>query len=252
MQLSDTYNFTTIEWILAIVAAMCIGLSKTGLSGLSILTIAIFARIIPPKESSGLVLPLLICADVVAVFSFKRHAHWNHLWKIFPWAGAGVVIGFFALKHIDERAAQHLIGSILLIMVSVQLWRQFIQKDTLEELPKWLAPIIGLAAGFSTMIANAAGPIMVLYLLAAGLPKMELIGTGAWFFFVINLFKVPFSLNLGFINERSVLLNALLAPVTVASAFLGMRIVKHINQTVFNYVTLIMALCGSLNLLLSR
>ena len=252
-------HITLWLWLLAAFGAFLIGLSKTGLSGVSILTIVIFAHVLPAKESTGAVLPLLICADVVAVTAFRRHAVWSHVLRLFPWAAAGVVAGTIVLHYIDNLTVKHMIGAIIVLIVIFQLVRM--RSDAREassvtaDVPKLSRPVTyatGLLAGFTTMTANAAGPIMALYLLAAGLPKMEFIGTGAWYFLLMNLFKVPFSAGLGLINVHSLLLDLSLSPFAVVGALAGKAIIRHINQNLFAGLALFFALVGGLNLVLSR
>jgi len=252
-------HITLALWLFAAVGAFLIGLSKTGLSGVGILPIIIFAHVLPARESTGAVLPLLICADVVAVTAFKRHAVWSHLIRLFPWAAVGVVAGFFVMTRINDLTVKHMIGGIIVLLVVFQVIRMRADalaaaKGTVEP-PKLSPPVTagtGLVAGFTTMTANAAGPIMLLYLLAAGLPKMEFIGTGAWYFLLLNCFKVPFSAGLGLISGRSLLLDLSLSPFAVVGALTGKAIISHINQKLFAALALIFALAGGLNLVLSH
>jgi uncharacterized membrane protein YfcA len=241
-------------WLFAAFAAFLIGLSKTGLAGVGILPIVIFAHVLPARESTGAVLPLLICADIVAVSAFRRHASWRHLIRLFPWAAAGVVIGFLVMHRIDDHAVKHMIGVIIVLIICIQLIKMRIDakmgKD--EKVPELAKPVTygtGLIAGFTTMTANAAGPIMLLYLLASGLPKMEFIGTGAWYFLLLNLFKVPFSAKLGLIRSGSLLLDLSLAPFAIVGALTGKAIINHINQKLFAGLALGFALVGGLDLL---
>src|SRR5207249_1290026 len=147
--------------------------------------------------------------DVVAVTAYRRHAVWKHLWQLFPWVAGGVVAGYFLMGHIDDRQMRRSIGLILVTMVALHFWRQQeLRRDPegwAEKIPHalWFIGITGFLAGLTTMLANAAGPIMIMYLLAIRLPKMEFLGTGAWFFLILNVFKVPFSVHLGLITELS-------------------------------------------------
>ncbi len=189
------------QWVLAFLGAFLIGFSKTGVSGIGILAISIFANILPVKESVGVVLPLLVCADIVAVISYRRHAQWSYLWKLFPWTSAGVVAGFLVMDRIGNAEVGVMTGIILLTMITVHVWRTSIQKTKDGQPPPvpthfTFAMFMGIAAGFTTMISNAAGPIMVLYLLAMRLPKMEFMGTGAIYFLLMNSFKIPFGVSL--------------------------------------------------------
>jgi len=241
------------QWAVAALGAMGIGLSKTGIPGLGILAVALFAIAMPTRESVGVVLPVLIVGDIVAVTAYRRHAVWSHLFKLFPWAAAGVVIGWLAMGRLSDTAVAHLIGILLIVLVAVQFARQWAESRSKKEAEPsrhpLLAPVMGVLGGFATMVANAAGPIMVLYLLAAGLPKMEFIGTGAWYFFVLNLFKVPFSVKLGLINMRSLPVDAVLAPACIAGALGGRWVVKHIDQKVFNSIALALTFVAAIKLL---
>ena len=238
------------QWPVAFIGALLIGLSKTGIPGVGIFPVALFALVYPTTESVGLVLPLLIAADIIAVKTYHRHAVWSHLWKLFPWAAAGIVIGFIVAKQLPNDFTARLIGAILLAMVGLHLWRKYKIKD--EEVPRGIVfgAAMGLLAGFTTMVANAAGPIMVLYLLAMRLPKMEFIGTGAWYFFILNSFKVPFQAQLGNINAQSLLLDAILVPAVWAGALGGRALLPKINQRLFENLSLFFAAIAGLKLAL--
>lgn len=253
------------QWFIVILCAFGIGLSKGGFTGVGILPIAVFALVVPPTLSVGLVLPLLICGDMVAVPLFRRHAVWAHLTRLFPWAAAGIILGFLLLyalqiQHYDRKVVDHqvgrLIGVILIVMVLLHLWRnkklqdQPEQEATLIPPQSWMVPAVGIAAGFTTMVANAAGPIMVIYLLAMRLPKMQFIGTGAWYFLILNVFKVPFIAYLGLINLGSLSIDLLLAPFVVGGVFAGRAIIPHINQKLFEGMALTLTFLAALRMLI--
>jgi len=245
------------QWALAILGTFAIGVSKTGIAGLGILAVSIFALIFPTRASVGLILPLLITADVVAVTAYRRHAVWAHLWRLFPWAALGVILGYFALGRINDHQVNKLIGGILVLLAAIQLWRRY-QASRRGEQPAeeeasqglWFVATMGILAGFTTMVANAAGPIMILYLLAMRLPKMEFIGTGAWYYLTLNLFKVPFSVNLGMITLPSLLFDLKLAPFAMIGALCGRALLRHIDQKVFEILALCLTTLAALKLLL--
>jgi uncharacterized membrane protein YfcA len=233
-------------------AAFLTGLSKTGIPGLGVLTVAMFAMALPARESTGALLPLLLCADVFGVAFFRKHANWSHLWRLFPWVVAGVVAGYLALGWVNNAQVQRLIGVILLAMVALHFWRQR-QADRLGTLLPhtwWFAAGTGMLAGFTTMVANAAGPVMVLYFLAVGLPKLEFIGTGAWFFMLVNAFKVPFSVGLGLITAPSLVMDAALVLPMIPGALLGPVILRRINQALFERIALTLTLIAAARLLI--
>lgn len=237
------------QWVLAGVAAFLVGVSKTGISGLGMLFVVMFAQIMPAKQATGIVLPLLCCGDLVAVASYRRHANWSHLWKLFPWTGAGVVLGFFAMNRIDEHQARLLIGTIVLALIALHLFRRARAGQGEAEHGVWFPPLVGVLAGFTTLVANAAGPLMAIYLLAMRLPKMEYMGTGAVFFMLLNLFKVPFMVNLGLINARSFTLNLWLAPAVFVGALVGKKLLASLNQRLFENLALGLSALAAVDLI---
>jgi uncharacterized membrane protein YfcA len=244
------------QWVLLTLGAFVTGLSKGGIAGLGILAVACFANALPARESTGALLPLLIAADVIGVTIYRKHADWPKLWRLFPWVAGGVVLGCFALGRVSNAQVGRLIGGILLAMVALHLWRQRPLACDANgfgaQLPHtwWFAGVIGAWAGFTTMVANAAGPVMVMFLLAAGLPKLEFLGTMAWFFLVVNCFKVPFSAWLGLINVGSLKLDAWLLIAMVPGALLGPVIVKRINQQTFEQIVLVLTIAAAVRLLM--
>lgn len=242
-------------WIVLIVGALLIGLSKTGISGIGIFAVALFALVLPARESVGAVLPILISADLVAVTAYRRHAVWKHLWPLFPWAAAGIILGYFAIGRINDRQVALLVGVILIVLVVLQWLRMrrgqaaggTADPDVPTSLP--FVAAVGMLAGFTTMVANAAGPIMILYLLAMRLPKMEFIGTGAWYFLLLNLFKVPFSLQLGLISSSSLALDLRLFPLAILGAIGGRALIPYINQQLFEGLALIFTVIAAVKLL---
>jgi uncharacterized membrane protein YfcA len=244
-------HLTNWQWFWLALAAFCSGLTKTGITGLGILPIALFANVLPARESTGAILPLLLCGDVFGVAFFRKHASWPHLWRLFPWVIVGVIAGYFALDHVNNAQVQRMIGLILLAMLVLHWWRGRQQGDLAARLPHtmWFTAMMGILAGFTTMVANAAGPVMILYLLAIGLPKLAFIGTGAWFFMLVNALKVPLSMQLGLITPASLRMDSVLVLALIPGALLGPRIVHRINQRVFEGMVLVLTLAGVVRLL---
>jgi len=243
------------QWALLIGGAVLVGMAKTGLAGLGTLFIAIFANVLPTKQATGLVLPLLIFGDVVAVVVYRRHTQWPQLLRLFPWAGLGVIVGFLAMDRINNEQARILVGGIIVILMGLHLWRRGRGGQAEERWKEKGPPAVvvagtGVLAGFTTLIANAAGPLMAIYLLALRLPKLEFLGTSAVFFLLLNLFKVPFMVNLGLVNGPSLMTNLALAPAVWAGAFAGRWLVHRINQRWFEIFTLSMTAVAGLKLLL--
>jgi uncharacterized membrane protein YfcA len=245
-------------WVLGALGAFVIGLSKTGVPGIGILAVVMLANVFPARESTGIVLPLLICGDVLAVMTYHYHALWRHLWRLFPWTVLGVLIGWQTLGFLQDKAVARLIGGIVFVLILVQFWRRYrIQRlrreghEVDDEPPHGLlfAAFTGVLAGFTTLVANAAGPIMIIYLVSMRLPKMEFIGTTAWFFMLLNLFKVPFMVDLHLINSLSLAVTLRFALFVVAGGLVGRVVLKRIDQRLFETLALVLSLAAALRLL---
>jgi uncharacterized protein len=241
-------------WTFAAIGAFMVGVSKAGITGLSILSIALFTQVFPSsKQASGLVLPLLIFGDFVAVFAYRKHTQWRYLWRLFPWTAVGVVIGYFTLGRISDHTTKYMIGGIIVSLAALSFWRRYASTPNEERALSlhWsLAALVGVIAGFVTLIANAAGPFMAVYLVAMRLPKMEYVGTAAVFFMLLNLFKVPFMANLGLITLQSFSVNLMLAPAVFLGALAGRWLLLRVNQNLFEQLVLILSAIGGVLLFL--
>jgi uncharacterized membrane protein YfcA len=230
-----------LQWVCAVLGALMVGIAKAGIMGLSLLSVALFTHVFPSKQATGLVLPLLIFGDIVAVLAYRTHTQWRFLWKLMPWTAAGVVLGYVALGHISDQSTRTLIGVIIVSLCVLGYWRKYltVQSQDAAVPTHWaVAAAIGVVAGFITLIANAAGPLMAIYLVAMRLPKMQFVGTAAVFFMVLNLFKVPFMVKLGLITAQSFEFNLMLAPAVLIGAFAGRWLLIRINQQLFEKLVL--------------
>jgi uncharacterized membrane protein YfcA len=223
--------------------------SKTGLPGVGILVVPLLVLAFPAKPSVGLLLPILIFADIFAVGYYRHHGKWQHLAKLLPWAVVGIGVGYLVLKQIDSDTLKPLIGIIVLGMLIIRL-RSILKSDPQNLPDHWtFAAGMGLLAGMTTMMANAAGPVMVLYLLSMHFPKQKLIGTAAWFFFIANWIKVPLMGNLGMITVASLKMDVMVFPAVAAGAIAGIWLLKRIPQRSFNIIALILAAAAAVKLL---
>jgi uncharacterized protein len=238
-------HITWFGWATLAASALLIGISKTGLPGVGTVAILMTGAIIDTKQSTGLILPMLIVGDIFAVAYYRRHAVWKHLVKLIPFAALGIVIGSRLLNKVNSNQLSVFIGALVLVMLALNAWRNS-RGDGVSIPSGWWFPVsIGLAAGVATMMANAAGPIMVIYLLAMRLPKDEFLGTGAWYYLLLNWFKVPFSTNLNLINPQSLQFNLILLPVIVIGALAGIRLVKYVPEKAFAFIVQALAVLGS-------
>lgn len=241
--------------MMAAIAGLGIGISKSGLPGLSLLHVVLFAQLFPGSASTGVVLPMLIVGDVGAVLLFRRSADWKQVWRTLPPALVGVVLGWWLLRTtagtpFAGTGFSPIVGGIILTLAMLQLFRDW-KPEAFSSVPHTMSFAwgMGLLAGVTTMVANAAGPVMVLYFLAVSLPKETLVGTSAWFFLLINLMKVPFGAQLGLIHRDSLTFNALLVPAIVVGLFLGKALIRRIPQRGFNTLILTLAILAALRLL---
>lgn len=238
-------------WVVAGLCAILIGISKTGLPGVGILMVPLMASIMPAKASTGIILPMLIFGDIFAVTFYKRHAVWPHVVKLLPWAVLGILIGWYCMDKISDRQLKPIMGGIVLTMLGLHFVRQrMTDHDTPIPSQWYFAAFLGLFAGITTMMANAAGPIMMIYLLAMRLDKHEFIGTGAWYFLILNCLKVPFSWQLGLITPSTLSFNLVLLPLIAVGAVAGIVFLKKIPQKAFNLLVQLLTAAAALNMLL--
>lgn len=225
-------------------------MAKTGVPGIGIIVVLLMALAFPgnTKLSVGVLLPMLITGDVVAVAWYRRHAQWDKLWRLFPAVALGIGAGAWFLGSVDEAIFRPFLGFLILGLLAVELLRSRWQLENLAHHPIF-ALLIGLMAGFSTTIGNAAGPVMSIYLIARGLPKQQFIGTAAWFFMIINLAKVPVFVYRDMISWQTLQWNLLAIPVVLAGAALGIVVVPHIPQKVFNHLVLAFCAVAALKLI---
>ena len=236
--------------VLALLAALCIGLSKAGFSGISMVSVVLLADIYGSKASVGLALPLLIAADLMAYPAFLKHGSWRPVWKLLGPALLGIAVGWWLLGGISDHTARRVIGGCVLVMVALQAVRRWkpVAFDRLA-----MSGSFGLGAGvlggFATMLANAAGPVIQLYLMAKKIPKMELIGIGARFFLLINLIKVPLNARLALITTDSLLENLRLLPAVAVGIFGGKWLLQLVPQVAFEWMIVIFATLAGLRML---
>jgi uncharacterized membrane protein YfcA len=243
-------NLTLLGAIALALAALLTGMAKAGIPGLAFMAVPIIALAAPAKASTGLLLPLLIVGDIFAVGWYHRSADWRLLRRLLPWACGGIVLGALLMKRIDDGALRLVIGGVVVAMLLLHEWR----KRRAEAPPAWLdSPRIGhgvgILGGITTMMANAAGPVMTLYFLAMRLPKREFIGTAAWFFLMVNVIKVPFSVGLGLITPGSLLLDLYFAPLVMVGAVLGIWLSGRLDQRRFERVVEILTVLAAIRLL---
>jgi len=232
------------SYLLGWASAALVGLSKTGLPGVSIPAILLMTEAFADdaKLAIGAVLPVLLVGDVFAVAWYRHHALWHQLWRLFPYVAAGMVPGWVLLRLLPlGNDLRPWIGATVLVLLAVEIVRRRLD---LEHIPHqwWFVGAMGLLAGFSTIIAHAAFPVMNIYLTSQGMVKREFIGTAAWFFFILNLSKLPIYWALGgMITAETLQFDLWTAPVAILGGLLGVAVLKRIPQKAFDVLALSMA-----------
>lgn len=252
-------SLTPADVALLALAAVLVGFAKTALGGVAAISVAIFAAVLPARESTGTLLPLLVVGDLLAVGAYRRHADWRILLRLFPAVGVGVLLGALFVGRVDDLAMRRTIGAILVLLVVVHLVsdrrrrRVSASSGSPPPVSPWrrraIVVVAGLLAGFTTMVANSGGAVMSLYLLSTGLAVLGFLGTTAWFFLVLNLFKLPFSVGLGLLDTDALVLCAALSPAVLLGAVVGRRVVARISQERFEVAVLVLTFLSGLNLL---
>jgi len=230
------------------IAAFLVGFTKTSVGGVGILAVLLMALAIPGPSSPGVLLPMLIAADIMAVLYYRRACQWGILLRLIPPSIIGVALAWWFLSATSGYDFSKLIGWVILAMLALDI----LVTDTLRKLVRGraLTSIIGAMAGAASMVANAAGPIFGVYLLQMGLSKSEFVGTRSWFFLLVNLAKVPFAIGLGITTPQSLTLNLYYLPVILLGAFLGKHLLSYINLALFKILIRLAVLAAATRLIL--
>jgi len=244
-------DFTPLQWILLAVCAMFIGMSKVGVPGISMVVVPTLAFIFGGKPSTGILLPMLMLADLFGVGYYHRHAEWKYLRKLFPFAFTGIGVALWVGEVVNDNWFKDIIAAMVFICIALMLWKD--RKKGPQFFPDslWFAVSMGILGGFATMIGNVAGPIFAIYLLAMRLPKNSFIGTGAWFFMIINISKFPLHILIWkTINWNTLALDIVLLPAIALGAFLGICGVKKIPERLYRAAVIVVTALSAFLLLI--
>jgi uncharacterized membrane protein YfcA len=241
-----SFELSHTDLILFIIVGLLIGMAKVGINGLGMVAVPLLALVFGGRLSTGIMLPILIMADVFGTVYYHRHAQWDHLIRLLPSAVIGVVAGTYIGEYINDELFKGIMGVIIFGSVGILLW---LEKAKTKSVPhgQWFAILIGILLGFTTMVGNLAGAVMSLYLLVINMPKNKFIGTAAWFFIIINLIKVPFHVLIWeTIEWNTLFLDLTLLPAVALGAFLGIKIVERISDTNYRYFIIVMTILAAL------
>lgn len=245
----------TTDWgslALALLAALCIGISKAGFSGVSMVSVLLLAEVYGARLSTGLALPMLIAADIMVYPAFRRFGSWRPVWPLLGPMALGLAAGWWLLGRIDDSVARRVIGTVILALVALEtarrLWPAVIERLTAS---RCFGGAAGTVGGFATMMANAAGPVIQLFLMSRRFPKMEMVGIGARLFLLVNLLKIPLSAGLGLIGPETLLENAKLLPAVLVGILGGRALLHRVPQRLFDWLVIGFAMLAGLRLCLA-
>lgn len=243
-------DLSALAWALLALGAVIVGLSKTAIPGAGSLAVAVFAAVLPARTSTATLLVLLIVGDVLALALYRRHADWATLLRLAPAVVLGIVVGAVFLALADDTGVRRVIGVILLALVLTTLWLRRRRADAARSR---VAALIGYGTlgGFTTMVANAGGPVMSMYFLAARFDVRAFLGTAAWFFAIVNVSKVPIAVGLGLLTPESLLVDLVLVPAVLVGGAVGWRIAGRLSQTAFDRIVLTLTTLTALYLILA-
>ncbi|WLV25222.1 sulfite exporter TauE/SafE family protein [Aciduricibacillus chroicocephali] len=245
------FELGLLGWTVVVLVFILTGINKTGLPTLGILTVTMMMFVFPVKTAVGIMLPMLLTADIFAVIYYRRNAHWRLIFKLLPWVLVGLAAGYVTLQLLNGDLLRKIIGFIVLLLIVLQLLRNRFGTRFNEMLPesRIFAALMGILGGFTTMVGNAAGEVMSIYFLAKKLPQKEFVGTVAWFFFTVNIIKLPIFIHLGMITATTFKFDLALAPLVIIGAFIGVNVLPRLPKRIFEGAILLAAAIGGVLLL---
>ena len=245
------FDFSALHWILLALCGMLVGMSKVGVPGVSMLVVPTLALIFGGKASTGILLPMLMMADIFGVGYYHRHAEWKYLWKLLPWAFVGIGIALWVGEVVNDNWFKNIIAILVFLCIGLMLWRDRHKGQNLFPDTWWFSALMGALGGFATMIGNVAGPIFAIYLLAMHLPKNSFIGTGAWFFLIVNISKFPLHIFVWkTISWDTLTLDLMLLPAIATGAFAGIKLVQKISDQLYRTAVIIVTALSAFLLLI--
>lgn len=234
-------DLNLVQWIIVLITSLLVGFSKTGIGGVMMLAIPLLASEFGGKDSTGIMLPMLIIGDLYAIWYYRGSVLWKKVLTPLPWGILGIVLGAIIGNYLNDSTFVMLIGVIVLICLSLIIYTEVKGKNFVVPSAAWFYILVGILSGFASMIGNAAGPIFSIYLLALGFKKNNYMGCNAWFFFLINVTKLPFQIFMWHnIGIKTLSIAGLMIPVITLGAIIGYFVLKKINEKYFRYLIIIM------------
>jgi len=245
------FGLTHVQILILIGAAIIIGFSKTGITGATLPAVAMVANIFGGKLSSGIMLTALIAADLPAIYNYGKYGRFKDIIKVLPPAVAGIILGAIVGRYLNDDQFKLLMGIIVIASIVILVYREVTNKNLKIPNSKWFHTMVGIVAGFTSMVGNAAGPIMAVYMMSLSFEKNRFIATAAWFFFIVNLIKVPFHIVLWeTISWETLKYTGLMIPFILLGALIGIRFVKKIDEKVFKTLVILVTAIAALRLII--
>jgi uncharacterized membrane protein YfcA len=244
------YNLTLYGFLVAFIATILLGIGKSGVKGIGVIIVLLMAFVFGGKQSTGVLLPLMVFADIFAVIYYHRHTQWHYLRKLLPSMVIGILVGVWFGNNISEVLFKQVMAIFILATVTIMVY--FEKKKSTSIPSHWLfSGGMGLLSGFTSMIGNLAGSFTNIYFLAMRLPKNEFIGTAAWLFFIVNVFKLPFHIIFWkTITVDSVKTDLMLAPGVIIGFILGVSILKRVNNSLYRKFIFAVTIIGAILILI--
>jgi len=239
-------NLSLFNWVILITCGLLLGIRKSGIAGSSLVVVPIMANVFGGKASTGIVLPMLLIADVFAVSYYYRYVKWRYILKLMPWTILGIFLALFCGNNISNEIFQKVMATTIFCAIFFMILRELNKRGRPFPNYWWIAMIFGIIGGFASMIGNVAGSIMATYLLSLNLPKYNFISTESWFFFSVNLLKIPLHIFIWeTISLRTLTINIIIAPVIIFGVFIGIKIVKKIPERMYRVLIIAITLLSA-------
>jgi uncharacterized membrane protein YfcA len=249
-----TFTFSA-SLLFGLTSAFLFGMSKTGVPGIGILGALVMMLAFPGTEkmSSGAVLPLLVLADIIAVRYYWMFADWKRIRRLLPTVAVGLLLGTIFMRSIDDKQFKIFLAVLILTLVTFEQLRRWRNWTSFPQ-SRWFAWFMGLLSGFTTLVGNAAGPVMSVYCASQNFNKHDFMGTFAVFFCIINLMKLPLMggavPDLQLITADTLKFNLLILPGLLVGVLLGRKLFGIIPERYFVPLILILNLLVPIQIIL--
>lgn len=241
------HEFTLLQLLTLVLSAVLIGINKTAIPGIGVLPVVLLTMAFPARLSTGLQLIMLAMTDLLAVAWYRRHADWKIVLRLLPWAFAGLALGSLTLRFVSDEAMRPMLGAIVLVLAALNFLRARLAPEKIPSGPG-IAAACGVTLGFTTQVANAAGPVAAIYFLAMKLPKEKYMGCSAWFFLIINWTKLPIFLWEGRITMEALKIDLMMIPFLLVGAAFGILLLSKMPQKLFENIIQVLVVVTAIKL----